>query len=76
LECETSGTVQFLYEKYLPGAADIGFRTEAGIDKAAQRLMRARMLLGEFDALDSVPHSKISKDKLDCQKYCDFLRFI
>jgi beta-glucosidase len=71
LECETCGTEHFLYDKYLPGAVEKGYLTEADIDNAVKRLMRARMLLGEFDSPDQVPYTKISKDKLDCQEHRD-----
>jgi len=42
LECETCETEQFLYDKYLPGAFEKGYITEADLDVNVKRLFRAR----------------------------------
>lgn len=68
LECETCETEQFMYDKYLPGAVEKGYITEADIDISVKRLFRARMLLGEFDPPGMVPYSNISREDLDTPK--------
>jgi beta-glucosidase len=65
LECETCETEQFLYDKYLPGAFEKGYITEADLDINVKRLFRARMLLGEFDPPELVPYSSITREDLD-----------
>jgi len=65
LECETCETEQFLYDKYLQGAFEKGYITEADLDVNVKRLFRARMLLGEFDPPEMVPFSTITRDDLD-----------
>jgi beta-glucosidase len=65
LECETCETEQFLYDKYLPGAVEKGYVTEADLDVNVKRLFRARMLLGEFDPPEEVPYSTIDREDLD-----------
>ncbi|UII79885.1 glycoside hydrolase family 3 C-terminal domain-containing protein [Flagellimonas sp. CMM7] len=69
LECETCGDEQFLYDKYLSGAFEKGYITEAEIDKAVARLFRARILLGEFDPAEKVPFSAIPESDLDSESH-------
>lgn len=69
LECETCGNEQFLYDKYLKGAFDKGYITEAEIDKAVKRILGARILLGEFDPVANVPYQSIDEDLLDCEPH-------
>ncbi len=68
LECETCETEQFMFDKYLPGAVEKGYISEAEIDIAVKRLFRARMLLGEFDPPELVPYNDISEEDLDTKE--------
>ncbi len=49
----------------IPGAVRAGKLTEGRLDDALTRVLRVRMRLGEFDAFDKVPYSKISPDVIN-----------
>ncbi len=47
------------FEQYIPAAVREGKLTEARLNDALTRVLRVRFRLGEFDAFDAVPYSKI-----------------
>ena len=49
----------------IPGAVRAGKLTEARLNDALTRVLRVRFRLGEFDAFDQVPYSKISPDVIN-----------
>ncbi|MEM8895252.1 MAG: glycoside hydrolase family 3 C-terminal domain-containing protein [Bacteroidota bacterium] len=69
LECETCESEQFMFDKYLKSAFDKGYVTEADLDVNVKRLFRARMRLGEFDPLEMVPYSSLTRDDLDTDEH-------
>lgn len=69
MECETCETEQLLYDKYLPGAAEKGYISEAEIDIAVKRIFRIRFLLGEFDDENLNPYNNIPESKLDSKEH-------
>ncbi|MEL7122640.1 MAG: glycoside hydrolase family 3 C-terminal domain-containing protein [Bacteroidota bacterium] len=69
MECETCGTDQFLYDKYLMEAVEKGYISEAEIDVAVQNVFKARFKLGEFDDEAKNPYHLISNDVLDSEKH-------
>ncbi len=50
------------FEQYIPAAVREGKLTEARLNDALTRVLRVRFRLGEFDAFDAVPYSKIPLD--------------
>jgi len=69
MECETCETEQLLYDKYLPGAAEKGYISEAEIDIAVKRIFRIRFLFGEFDDKKLNPYNNIPESKLDSREH-------
>ncbi len=56
------------YRRDLKEALDNGFLEVKDLDTALTRVLSARFKLGEFDPLDQVPYSSITKDKLDSKE--------
>jgi beta-glucosidase len=56
------------YRRYLKKALDKGLLEEKDLDTALTRVLSARFRLGEFDPLEAVPYSSITKDKLDSKE--------
>lgn len=69
LECECCGDEESLFDNYLGAAVKKGYISEAEIDTAVSRLMRARFLLGMFDPPEEVPYSKIPEDIIESEKH-------
>lgn len=69
MECETCGTEQLLYDKYLQGAVEKGYISEAEIDIAVKRIFRIRFLFGEFDDKNLNPYNNIPESKLDSKEH-------
>lgn len=69
IECETCETEQMLYDRYLPGALEKGYLTEADLDTAVSRVFLARFRLGEFDPPEMNPYSQIDESKLDSREH-------
>ncbi len=57
------------YVKPLKRAYDLGMVTDADIDRAAGRILTARMRLGIFDSGDNNPYTKISPDVIGSEKH-------
>ena len=57
------------FMQYIPAAVREGKLTEARLDDALTRVLRVRFRLGEFDAFDSVPYSKISPSVVDSKEH-------
>ena len=53
----------------IPGAVHDGKLTEARLNDALTRVLRVRFRLGEFDAFDSVPYSKISPEVINSEEH-------
>jgi len=56
------------YREYLQEALDKGLLDEKNLDSALVRVLSARFRLGEFDPIEAVPYSSITKDKLDTKE--------
>ena len=52
-------------------AAEQGLLTETDIDRALERVLRARFRLGLFDPVEIVPYAQIPEDVLDCRTHRD-----
>lgn len=57
------------FQDNIPAAVRAGKLTEARLDDALTRVLRVRFRLGEFDAFDSVPYSKISPNVVNSGEY-------
>jgi beta-glucosidase len=57
------------FMQYIPAAVREGKLTEARLNDALTRVLRVRFRLGEFDAFDSVPYSKISPSVVDSREH-------
>jgi len=53
------------FEQHIPAAVREGKLTEERLDDALSRVLRTRFLLGEFDAFESGPYSKIPPSVVD-----------
>jgi beta-glucosidase len=59
------------YANSLGSAVEQGLVTEANLDRALTRVMRARFLLGEFDPVEDVPYNSISTDVIESVEHRD-----
>ncbi|MEI8288223.1 MAG: glycoside hydrolase family 3 C-terminal domain-containing protein [Verrucomicrobiota bacterium] len=57
------------YRENIPAAVREGKLTEARLNDAVSRVLKVRFRLGEFDAFDAVPYSKISPDVVCSAKH-------
>lgn len=57
------------FQENIPAAVREGKLTEARLDAALTRVLRVRFRLGEFDAFDSVPYSKISPSVINSAEH-------
>ena len=57
------------FQDNIPAAVRDGKLSEARLDDALTRVLRVRFRLGEFDAFDSVPYSKISLAVVDSAEH-------
>ncbi|HTR40850.1 MAG TPA: glycoside hydrolase family 3 C-terminal domain-containing protein [Pseudomonadales bacterium] len=57
------------FQDNIPGAVQDGKLSEARLDDALTRVLRVRFRLGEFDAFDSVPYSKISPEVINSTEH-------
>jgi beta-glucosidase len=55
----------------LLGAVKQGLISEATVDRAVKRLMKARMRLGMFDPPERVPYAKIPIEVVECEKHLE-----
>jgi beta-glucosidase len=62
------------YPEQLQSALDQHLLSEADIDRALSRVLRARFLLGEFDAADSVPYRAIHGDVIESTAHAALAR--
>ena len=69
LECGGYCPECFIYTDYLPKAYNKGLVTEAEIDKAAFRVLRARFKLGIFDDPSLNPYAQISPSVVGCKEH-------
>ncbi|MBS3821407.1 MAG: glycoside hydrolase family 3 protein [Planctomycetes bacterium] len=60
--------------KHVRGAVNQKLLTEEEIDVALGRLLRTKMRLGMFDPPESVSHSSIPEDVLDCEEHRSLAR--
>lgn len=59
------------YPEHLQEALDQGLISEADVDRALFRVLRARFLLGEFDDAADVPYRSIGKDTIESQAHAE-----
>lgn len=59
---------------HLVKAVDLGLISEAEIDRALGRLLRARFRLGMFDPPERVPYASISTDVVECPGHRELAR--
>jgi beta-glucosidase len=73
LDLECSGYCEdcFIYRDFLPKAYESGKITEAEINSAAFRVLRARFKLGIFDDLSLNPYNSIPPSVVGCQEHRD-----
>jgi beta-glucosidase len=57
--------------EHVPAAVERGLLSEADLDVCVKRLMRARMRLGLFDPLESVPYAQIPYEVNDCDAHAE-----
>ncbi len=58
-----------VYCDALEDALKLGLVTEADVDRALRRLLRARFKLGMFDPPESVPYASIPMDVVNCEEH-------
>ncbi len=58
-----------VYCDALEDALKLGLVTEADVDRALRRLLRARFKLGLFDPPESVPYASIPMDVVNCEEH-------
>lgn len=64
LECGDSYFIEPLKKAY-----SLGMVSEADIDRAARRVLTARMRLGIFDSGENNPYTKLTPDVIGCEKH-------
>lgn len=57
--------------EHIPSAVEQGLLTEADLDACLLRLFRARMRLGMFDPVESVPYASIPYEVNDCERHAE-----
>ena len=67
LECGSYSPYEHFYMEFLERQLAEGKTTEARIDEACRRVLRARFRLGQFDPEDAVPFSKIPLSVVGCE---------
>ena len=68
LECGSCGTVLQVYKNYLEKACEEGLVTEAEIDSAVCRVLKARDRLGILEERES-PYNHLSEEIIGCRKH-------
>ena len=63
-----------VYMEPLRHAYEMGMVSDEDIDRAARRVLTARMKLGVFDSSDKNPYKKLSPDVVGCEKHQSLAR--